>query len=212
MAQATSEEIELHKQIQSGDDLAFAKLCDKYLEPTIKKVRNFNWQINSLDGTLIPEVVIDSFYGYFYNPNKFNPEKQTLEKFLVIDAEGDLKNAWAKQKRYQNKNEIIKDAVELDEQFGKSETGKVKNLNTPSQILINNEASKILESELKKLFDDKKDIEMANLILEKERETSVYAKVLEITHLEFDEQQEEVKRNKDRIKKVIDRKLKGKLY
>lgn len=212
MAKATPEEIELHNQIQSGDDLAFAKLCDKYLEPTIKQVRNFNWKIHLSNGTLITEVVIDSFYGYFNNPQKFNLEKQTLEKFLVIDAEGDLKNAWAKEKRRQQKFEIIKNEVEFEKQFGKSALGKVKNLNTPNQILINNEASKILEAELKKLFNAEKDIEMANLILSRERETCVYAEVLEITHLEFEEQQQEVKRNKDRIKKVLDRKLKGKQY
>jgi hypothetical protein len=212
MAQATSDEIELHKLIQSGDDLAFAKLCDKYLEATIKKVRNFNWQMHLSDSSLITEVVIDSFYGYLYNPDKFNPEKQMLEKFLVIDAEGDLKNVWAKKKNYQNKFEVIKNDVEFDEQFGKSESGKVRNLNTPNQILINNEASKILEAELKKHFNADKDIEMANLILAKERDTSLYAEVLGITHLEFEEQQQEVKRNKDRIKKVIDRKIKGKQY
>ncbi|MEI2740568.1 MAG: hypothetical protein V9F01_17475 [Chitinophagaceae bacterium] len=98
MAQATPDEIELHKLIQSGDDLAFAKSCDKYLEATVKKVQHFNWQIYLSDSSIITEVVIDSFYGYLYNPDKYNPEKQTLERFLVIDAEGDLKNVWAKRK------------------------------------------------------------------------------------------------------------------
>lgn len=212
MAQATPDEIELHKLIQSGDDLAFAKLCDKYLEPTIKKVRNFNWQMHLSDNSLITEVVIDSFYGYLSNPSKFNPEKQTLERFLVIDAEGDLKNAWAKKKRHQQKFEVIKTEVEFDEQFGNSETGKIRNLNTPSQILIDKEADGILSDELKKHFDSDRDIEMANLILARERDTSVYAGVLEITHLQFEEQQQEVKRNKDRIKKVLDRKIKGKQF
>lgn len=212
MAQATPDEIELHKLIQSGDDLAFAKLCDKYLELTIKKVRHFNWQMHLNDSSLITEVVIDSFYGYLYNPDKFNPEKQSLERFLVIDAEGDLKNAWAKRKKHQQKFEVIKNEVEFDEQFGNSETGKIRNLNTPSQIMIDKEAEGILNAELKKHFDSERDIEMANLILAKERETSVYAGVLEITHLNFDEQQKEVKRNKDRIKKVLDRKIKGKQF
>ena len=212
MAQATSDEIELHKLIQSGDDLAFAKLCDKYLEPTIKKVRHFNWQMHLSDSSLITEVVIDSFYGYLYNPDKFNPEKQTLEKFLVIDAEGDLKNVWAKKKRHQQKFEVIKNEVEVEEQFGNSEAEKIRNLNTPSQIMIDKEADGILNAEVKKHFDSERDIEMANLILARERDTSVYAGVLEITHLNFKEQQQEVKRNKDRIKKVLDRKIKGKRF
>ena len=210
MAKATSDEIELHKLIQSGDDLAFAKLCDTYLEPTIKKIQHFNWKIHLKDSSLITEVVIDSFYDYLYNPEKFNPEKQTLEKFLVIDAEGDLKNAWAKKKRHRAKFEVIKNGVEFGEQFGNSETGKIRNLNTPSQILIEKESDKILNVELKKHFDSERDIEMANLILARERDTSVYAAVLEITDLNFEEQQLEVKRNKDRIKKVLNRKIKDK--
>ncbi|MEI9908522.1 MAG: hypothetical protein WDO71_01950 [Bacteroidota bacterium] len=212
MAQATPDEIELHKLIQSGDDLAFAKLCDMYLEPTIKKVRKFNWQIHLNDSSLIIEVVIDSFYGYFYNPNKFNPEKQTLENFLMRDAEGNLKNAWAKKKRYQQKFEIIKNEVEFEEQFGNCETGKIRNLNTPSQIMIDKESDGILNAELKKHFNSERDIEIANLILARERDTTVYAGILEITHLDFEEQQQEVKRNKDRIKKVLDRKIKGKHF
>src|SRR5688500_19705974 len=118
MAQTTPDEIELHKLIRSRDDLAFAKLCDRYLEPTIKKVRNFNWQIHLSDSSLSAEVVIDSFYGYFYNPEKFNPEKQTLERFLVMDAEGDLKNAWAKRAKHQQRFKSIKNEAELDEQYG----------------------------------------------------------------------------------------------
>lgn len=212
MAQATPDEIELHNLIKSGDDLAFAKLCDKYLEPTIKKVRQFNWQIQLNDSSMIATVVVDSFYGYLYNPEKFNPEKQTLERFLVIDAEGDLKNAWAKKKKHQQTFEVIKNEVEFDEQFGNSESGKIRNLNTPSQMMIDKEADEILTTELKKHFDSEKDIEMANLILSKERDTNAYAEILEITHLQFEKQQQEVKRNKDRIKKVLNRKMKGKQF
>ena len=212
MAQATSDEIALHKLILSGDDLAFAKLCDKYLESTIEKVRNFNWQIHLRDNSLITEVVIDSFYGYFYNPEKFNPEKQTLERFLVMDVEGDLKNTWAKRTKLQQRFKSIKNEVEFGEQNGNSKTGEIKNMNTPSQVMIDEEADTILNTELRKHFDSDKDIEMANLILSKERDTNAYASVLEITHLDFEEQQHEVKRNKDRIKKVLDRKIKGKHF
>ncbi|MCB0489875.1 MAG: hypothetical protein KDC99_15440 [Cyclobacteriaceae bacterium] len=212
MAQATPDEIELHKLIRLGDDLAFAKLCDTYLEPTIKKVRNFNWQIYLSDSSLISEVVIDSFYGYFYNPEKFNPEKQTLEKFLVMDAEGDLKNAWSKRAKHQQKFKSIDNEVEFNEQYWNSKKEGNVSVDTPTQIMIDNEAEKILNAELEKHFDSDKDVEMANLILAKERGTDAYACVLEITHLSFEEQQQEVKRNKDRIKKVLDRKMKGKQF
>ncbi|MEI2740569.1 MAG: hypothetical protein V9F01_17480 [Chitinophagaceae bacterium] len=62
--------------------------------------------------------------------------------------------------------------------------------------MINKEADGILNAELKKHFDSETDIEMANLILSKERDTSVYADILKITHINFDEQQKEVKETK----------------
>ncbi|MBN8790536.1 MAG: hypothetical protein J0I84_25940 [Terrimonas sp.] len=212
MAQATPDERELHNLIKSGDDLAFSRLCDKYLESTIKKVRQFNRQAHSIDNSIISEVVVDSFYAYLHNPEKFNPDKQTLERFLVIDAEGDLKNAWAKRKKHYQKFEVIKNEVEFDEQFRNSESGRIITLKTPSQMLIDKEADGILSTELKKHFNSEKDIEMAILILSRERDTGRYAAILEITHLQFEEQQREVKRNKDRIKKVLDRKMKGKQF
>jgi 3-dehydroquinate synthase class II len=107
---------------------------------------------------------------------------------------------------------VINDEVEFDQQFGNSKSGKIVNMNTPSQMLIDKEADWILTTELKKHFDSERDIEMANLILSKERDTSAYAEILGISHLQFEEQQQEVKRNKDRIKKVLDRKMKGKKF
>lgn len=207
MAKATPDEIELHSQIKSGDDLAFSKLCDKYLEPTIEVIRKFNRHIHLIDNSIIPEIVIDSFYAYLYNPDKFNPEKQTLERFLVIDAEGDLKNAWVRRKKHQKLFKAIDDETKFDGQF---EHSKSVNLNTPSQALIDKEAEDALIIELKKHFDSEIDIEIANLILSEERETRVYSEILGITHLQTEEQQKEVKRSKDRIKKVLRRKIKGK--
>lgn len=208
MAKATTEEIELHKRILARDDVAFAILCEKYLEPTVKKVKSFHRQIHMYDDSLIMGVVIDSLYSYFYNPKKFDPDKQTLEKFLTMDAEGDLRNAWEKKKRQGKQIVTITDLTEVNDKNKEHEV-KAECIDTPVQILINKESGDILRSELTWLFDSEDDIEIANLILSDERKTEAYAEILRITHLEFSAQQEEVKRNKDRVKKVLDRKLKG---
>ena len=199
MAKASPEEIELHNLLLSKDETAFAKLCDKYLEPTIKALRQYYFRIHRIDDSLIPEIVIDSFYAYAENPKKYDPEKRSLAQFLKMDAAGDLINAWARRTRSMSKLTPIKDDLEADPL-------------TPDGRLINAETAAILQAELQRLFEDERDMEIADLILSKKRDTTAYAKILKIAHLPFEEQQQEVKRNKDRIKKILDRNLKSKLY
>ncbi len=199
MAKASPEEIELHNLFLSKDETAFAKLCDKYLEPTIKALRQYYFRIHRIDDSIIPEIVIDSFCAYAENPKKFDPEKRSLAQFLKMDAAGDLINAWAKRTRSMSKLTPIKDEHEAE-------------LLSPDGRLINAEAAAILQVELQRLFENERDMEIADLILSKKRDTAAYAKILKIAHLPFEEQQQEVKRHKDRIKKVLDRNLKGKPY
>jgi RNA polymerase sigma-70 factor (ECF subfamily) len=201
MAKASIEEIELHNLILKKDDRAFALLCNRYLEDVIQSIRRFNPKINSMDKSLIPQVVIDSFYSYFDRPEKFNAAKQSLSGFLIMDAEADLKNALAKQRRLASKLEAI----------GSTDEGQLES-ETPELQLINHEAEIILQRELIALFGNETDVELANLVLQKERDTSVYADILKIAHLAVEEQQRQVKRHKDRVKKVLIRKLRGKQY
>ncbi|MES1221390.1 MAG: hypothetical protein ABUT20_38170 [Bacteroidota bacterium] len=201
MTRASIEEIELHNLILTGDDRAFAMLCDKHLENVIQSIVQFNPKVHFTDSSLIPQIVIDSFYSYFEKPEKFNGAKQSLFRFLIMDAEADLKNELAREKRLASKLAPIGPANENEPESG-----------TPELQMINREAELILQTELSGLFENEIDVEIANLILLRERDTSIYAEVLKITHLNFEEQQREVKRHKDRIKKVLARKLKGKHY
>lgn len=187
--------------LKSGDDLAFVQLCDDYYDIVYKALCNYNTFICREDETLIADVVTDAFLKFSKNPGKFNPEKSSLERFLIMDAEGDLKNAWEKYKR-QNKN-IVR-SVELEEDFG---NGIMEDI-TPLDSLISKEHSDVLEKMLTELFPRESDIALAGLMLSGERRTEEYARVLCIDHLEREEQRREVKRNKDRIDKVIQRKLK----
>ncbi|MBA3682074.1 MAG: hypothetical protein H0W73_13085 [Bacteroidetes bacterium] len=201
MAKATDKEREIHQLILSGDDLAFVKFCDEYYERIYEKVLVFNKLIFKENETLIMDVVTDTFLKYFRDPNRYDPEKQTLERFLLMDAEGDLKNEWEKWKR-QNKNSVR--SVELDEKNGNSIQDEEPD---PITNLINKEDIELLYKKLKILFTDEKDIEIAHLMLAGERRSTEYAKVLEIEDWEPKEQRLEIKKQKDRIDKVIRRKL-----
>lgn len=199
MAKATPEELELHNLLLLKDDTAFSRICEKYLEQTVQIVRQFNYKINLTDSSLIDDTVVDSFFQYREDPQMFNPEKQSLAIYFRMNAEGDLKNAWAKRQRTQKKLVAIKD----EDDFGSI---------APTNHLINQEADAILQAELMKIFENEIDIKIANLMLSNERKTAAFADILQISDLPFEDQQKGVKRHKDRIKKALDRKLKGKKY
>jgi len=203
MASATDKEREIHALILSKDDLAFAKFCDEYYETIYEKVLVFNKAIFNAHETLIVDVVTDTFLKYFADPTRYDPEKQTLERFLIMDAEGDLKNEWEKHKR-QTKN--LARSVELDEKNGNSI--KDEELD-PINTIINKEDIELLYKKLKILFNNEKDIEIAQLMLAGERRSPEYAKILEIEDRPPEEQKQEIKKQKDRIDKVIRRKLRA---
>ncbi|MES2678590.1 MAG: hypothetical protein V4635_01840 [Bacteroidota bacterium] len=202
MGTATDKEKELHALVILKDDLAFARLCDTYYEPVYKKIKAFNRWISAEDETLVMDVVTDSFMKYFNNPQRYDPLKQSLEGFLLMDIEGDLKNAWEKLKRHHKKTH---QPVGLYDKNG-NEIIENRDL-TAIDNLIDKENALILEQKLKALFKDEKDIQVAHLMLAGERRSSEYARLLDIEHLESEKQGLEIKRCKDRIDKTIKRKF-----
>jgi RNA polymerase sigma-70 factor (ECF subfamily) len=204
MAGATAKDLEIHHLIISGDDLAFARFCDAYYEPIYKKVSGYNKGIHAQDETLVADVVTDVFLKYFREPGRYDPAKLGLERFLIMDAEGDLKNEWEKRKRI-NKNLLR--SVELQITNGNSTLAENKLL-SPFQVLVDKEAAEYLEKKLYEVFQAETDIEMAHLMLSGERKSEEYARILRIDGLPVEEQRREVKKHKDRIEKVMQRKLK----
>lgn len=191
----------MHRLITERDDLAFARLCDELYEPVFFRLKSFYRQHSLVDEALLTDIVTDSFLNYFRSPQRYQPEKQSLEKFLTMDAEGDLRNAIEKIKRL---NKKFQKAVELDRENGNSET---EDLSTPWQLLLDKENRSLLEQKLEELFDSDTDRAMVQLILDGERRSSEYAQLLGLEGLDESEQRKEVKRNKDRIDKVLKRKL-----
>lgn len=201
----TDKDRNLHALILQKDDLAFARLCDELYEPVFKKLKGYYRDLAASDESLLMDVVTDSFINYFHHPERYHPEKQSLEKFLIMDAEGDLLNALDKIKR-QNKN--FQKAVELDPKNRKREIEDKEG--TPYEALVNKESLELLERHLAEVFKEEKDVLLAQLLLSGERSSDEYAKLLDLMHLDEETRRQEVKRHKDRIDKVIKRKLRGK--
>ncbi len=147
MAAASDKEREIHALILAKDDVAFAKFCDAYFEPVFNKVKAYNTKIYQSDDTLVVDVVTDTFLNYFWHPERYHPDKQSLEYFLVMDAEGDLKNALQKLKRHEKK---FQKPVELDATDGNSLIDEDRS--NPFEQLADKEATLLLNETLSDLF------------------------------------------------------------
>jgi len=198
---ATTEERRLHSAVLTGDDLALSKLYTLYGESIIERLIILYRTVAKKDEDLIFEAVNEAFWGYYNNPTNFDPEQSTLKRFLEVAAERDLKNILAKEKKHFGKRELPED-VELQEKFWNSIVGTTETTDTN---IIQEEVMKATDKELANHFKTSLDITLAKLVLQKERETDVFIKALGIEGLSLEEQRVEVKRHKDRIKKVLER-------
>jgi hypothetical protein len=198
MAQATPDEIELHKLTLDGDEIAFSRLYSLYSESIFHSLKNFYPVVAQKDDAIIMEAVSNGFLGYYQNPSTFNPQVSTLEKFLRLACERDLINILDKEERKTKKMRF----VEVEEDFWNRKVGGGEN---PEIILLQKESEQAETSELQSVLKNDVDVELAKLIRSGERKTEMFSKVLQIENLSFAEQQKIVKQNKDRIKVSLKR-------
>ena len=116
-----------------------------------------------------------------------------------MSAHGDFHNSFKTIKR---ENEQSDQFVEFDMLNAEQEIGDDSGPSVEDQVLIRTSS---LWNVLATQVTDPVDQEIVMLMLENERSTAEYALVLGITHLPLDEQAREVKRNKDRLKKQLQR-------
>lgn len=198
---ATPKEKLLISEMLGGDDLALSKLYTVHGDSIITSLKSWYPKVAQKDEALILEAVNEAFSGFFNNPATFNPEISSLKRFLEVAADRDLKNILNREKKHSLKKDLPED-VELHEKLWNS---TVSNSGSTDSGMIHKELIEITDNELAHHFKTDRDISLAKLVLQKARETEVYAEVLGIQNLSIDNQRDEVKRHKDRIKKVLER-------
>jgi hypothetical protein len=202
MPKATPLEIELNTLVKNDNALALSKIFDAYGGAITSKLKKLYSKYAKIDETLVLQSVNDALWGYYRNPHTFDPDKNTLLRFLEIAAERDLINLLKKERKFLDfKNDLPSD-VELEEKMWNRASG---NGDSPESDFINKEVIHKIDEQFKNHFKNERDIELAKLILGKVRETSRFSTLLEISELDIDEQQKLVKQHKDRIKKILDR-------
>lgn len=202
MSKASEKERALHQRISEGDSLALSQLYNDEGEEVVRVLKiKFN-KVAQRDVGMILDAVNQAFLSYVQKPEAFNPELKSLKQYLVMAAEGDLLNIMDREKKHDQNRKNISFDVELEEDFWNN---IVRNEVNPENELVQHEVINKIERLLQEHFSNETDVEMAKMILRNDKKTDEFSKLLNIEHLSPEEQAAEVKRHKDRIKKVISR-------
>jgi hypothetical protein len=188
------ETLQLHIRLMAKDKNAPSEIADAFI---VALKDHLTFKYPTTDQELIWDATTTALMNYIEHPAKYNPALRSLLGYLKMAAEGDLKNALARQKR--GAKVVSFEDVALSKQIG--------NIDIESESLARLEArakltelSQQQELENIRITANELDRQLMVLINAHERRTSEYAKTLGITHLASSEQKRIVKQHKDRLR------------
>lgn len=185
---------QIHARLLAGDPVASTELAEAAWKRLVEKIEKRHPRLK--DSDFLRDAATDALISYIKNPSQFDPAKQSLFGFLIMAAEGDLRNALAKAARRKRREIAVAD-VELASAGGK---GRAEAPGMDARL----EAEQ-LRDEIRELFKDPRDRRALELLIDGERSTRAFARVWGLEGLPAKEQAREVKRHKDRVKKMLQR-------
>src|SRR5215211_429173 len=192
----------IHHRLLSDDPIAPAQLARVYLEPVVAHLRTRFPDVRDRD--LLWDAAADAILNYAEDPSTYDPQKRGLFGYLKMSARGDLLNALDRDSRRRNVElyAVGGNRLQEDEEEGYAIERK------PQTVARSDETMRRVYAAL----PDPRDRQFLDLMMDQVRETRAFAEVLGIENKDAAEQRQIVKRNKDRIKKRIQRlglKLRG---
>lgn len=188
--------LKLHEDLLAGSLIATAQLAELLL-PEISKAltRKFS---NINDEHLIQTAANEAVLYYLKSPGKFDPIRGSLIGFVWQKAESTVKNLLKAKKGISEKEESVE--LPEDRAVYSNEDGE-----TVEQLLIRDEQDNKVFQKLRELLPASSDQAVLELMMDGERETSRFAEILGVSGESSEDQFRVVKKCKDRIKKVIQR-------
>lgn len=194
---------QIYDRLCQDDPVASSDLAEAYLTPLAEWLRRTNSRV---DAQFCDEAAGDAIIALIKNPRSYDPARLRLTAFLRMSATGDLRNILAKERRHQSHRADLT----LVELFGADRNQEAGTAQEQAQDAVDGPVQ------------DDRDMLMAmatgvvetftpgerqtlELLIEGERRTQEFARVLDVSHLPQSEQRREVKRVKDRIKKRLQR-------
>lgn len=171
------------------------------LLPVLRR-RLMSWNARTRDPHLVDSAIADTIVKYLRQPEVYDPSKMSLDRYLAMDARGDIRNALQSHHDLPDSDLVMGVLVELPSGHRKSpvEDEALDDLDPYDRPPSVVEAAR---RQLATLSD--RDRELAELLVENVRSYAIWADRLGITHLPLEKQRREVKRQKDRISKKLER-------
>lgn len=188
-------DLALHLRLLAEDPTAAGDCIERWLPELIRHLAIRNPQVAATDEHLLATAAIDALLDYTQRPHKYDPQRSQLRGYLLMLAQGDLRNELDRIRRWRKKVVPI-EPVEL--------TLPDRNSNFEGVVDTKIDAQEVLESVLQKI-DEPMNRRILALMLHGERATSEYAQALGIQNLPEKEQRAIVKRHKDRIGRRLER-------
>jgi DNA-directed RNA polymerase specialized sigma24 family protein len=202
------QELDLHHRLIEGDPVAPSDLAIRYLSPLIDALTRANRC--SIPDEFIEEAVHLAIMSLCKKPTRFEPSRNRADSplfaFLQMSAQRDLQNRLKREERHW-KARVSLESVEQSPDGGKY-LGRDDDPSLPLALREETEATaEILASVRAGLSDG--ELRCLDLLMQGERKTSLFAQALGIEHLPTEDQEADVKKVKDKLKKRIERRDHG---
>jgi DNA-directed RNA polymerase specialized sigma24 family protein len=189
----------LHLRLCDQDSTTPADVCQAYLGPLLAWLES---RSRHADPHLLQTAAQDALLAYVQRPQAYDPARLDLGAYLRMAARRDLLNLLCKERRH-HRGRIPWGAVEEDEDGGNL-------IGREEEPLVGLERAEEAEAWcqfLRQVAEGFTEGErgVLGLLLAGERRTAAYAAVVGCGGLPGDEQEREVKRVKDRVKKRLER-------
>ncbi len=190
----------LHQRLVDRDPTAPNDFADTFLEPLTAWLTEHNRGIHP---DLVTEAAEEAILAMIQKPASYRPRDSSLESYLRMSAQADLRNLLRRETRHRSRHERL-EVVELSAEGGKY-TGREDD---PAVGLMIEEELAILAKEVPASVREgltEVEARVLELMLRGERRTGIYADACEIANRPPEEQRCLVKQIKDRLQKRIDR-------
>ena len=189
----------LHLRLCDGEADAPADVCAAYLTPLLDY---FSRAFPHEDPHRVADAVHRALMDYVREPLRFDPGRGDLAAYLRMACRGDLLNLRAREARH-HRGRVGWESVELGEPGGNC-PGREEE---PSRQLERAEEAAEADGILRRLTAGWGEAErrLLELILGGERRTEAFAAVIGLGGAAREEQEREVKRAKDRVKRRLAR-------
>lgn len=191
---------QLYERLVTNDPTAPSDLAVRYLDRLSDWLISHNSQVPK---DICETAAEDAILALVKNPGTYNPSKQSLEVYLRMSAQGDLKNLLRAERRHSDRRADW-DAVEHSLVVGKY----IQDRENDPALLFERESELREGHELPEAVTEgltAAEVNVLELMRQAERKTAAYAVALGIQDRPLDEQRRDVKRVKDKLKKRLER-------